>query len=169
MVLFYPADKKLAYLSRVHSIEMMISTYLMIHFPLLMWKSLDISWTSIFDPINRLILSFFSSRCILGKLHSKVCILVTHQIQFLKYATKIIFLDKVNYRNFFRLLFELLQGVQIATGTYTELLRTCPEFTQWTETTTRQLRSGSGSTNTSSSQLNLAAVPEYLTQLSVCS
>ena len=101
MVLFYPADKKLAYLSRVHSIEMMISTYLMIHFPLLMWKSLDISWTSIFDPINRLILSFFSSRCILGKLHSKVCILVTHQIQFLKYATKIIFLDKVNYRKIF--------------------------------------------------------------------
>ncbi|CAF4449288.1 unnamed protein product, partial [Adineta steineri] len=33
-------------------------------------------------------------KCILGKLHSKVCILVTHQIQFLKYATKIIFLDK---------------------------------------------------------------------------
>mgnify|MGYP002378626146 CR=1 FL=1 len=37
----------------------------------------------------------FLIRCILGKLHSKVCILVTHQIQFLKYATKIIFLDKV--------------------------------------------------------------------------
>ncbi|CAF5188092.1 unnamed protein product, partial [Rotaria sp. Silwood1] len=33
-------------------------------------------------------------KCILGKLHSKICILVTHQIQFLKYATKIIFLDK---------------------------------------------------------------------------
>ncbi|UJR31942.1 hypothetical protein I4U23_019415 [Adineta vaga] len=91
-------------------------------------------------------------KCILSKLHSKVCILVTHQIQFLKYATKIIFLDK---------------GVQIATGTYTELLRTCPTFTQWTETTTQKLRAGSGSTNTSSSQLNLTPKPEYLTQLSL--
>ncbi|CAF1514132.1 unnamed protein product [Adineta steineri] len=93
-------------------------------------------------------------KCILGKLHSKVCILVTHQIQFLKYATKIIFLDK---------------GVQIATGTHTQLLRTCPEFTQWTETTTERLRSGSSATNvSSSSQLNLTAKPEYLTQFSVC-
>lgn len=33
--------------------------------------------------------------CILRKLRSKVCILVTHQIQFLQYATKIILLDKV--------------------------------------------------------------------------
>ncbi|CAF4312713.1 unnamed protein product, partial [Adineta steineri] len=91
-------------------------------------------------------------KCILGKLHSKVCILVTHQIQFLKYATKIIFLDK---------------GVQIATGTHTQLLRTCPEFTQWTETTTERLRSGSSATNvSSSSQLNLTAKPEYLTQFS---
>lgn len=61
----------------------------------------------------------------------------------------------------------IFKGVQIATGTYTELLRTCPAFTQWTETTTQKLRSGS-STNTSSSQLNLAPVPEYLTQFSVC-
>jgi hypothetical protein len=58
--------------------------------------------------------------------------------------------------------------VQIATGTYTELFRTCPAFTQWTETTTRQLRSDSVSTTTSSSQLNLAPIPEYLTQFSVC-
>jgi hypothetical protein len=60
-----------------------------------------------------------------------------------------------------------LQGVQIATGTYTELLRTCPAFTQWTETTTRKLRADSCSTNNSSSQLNLVAKPEYLTQFSV--
>ncbi|CAF0879243.1 unnamed protein product [Adineta ricciae] len=91
-------------------------------------------------------------KCILGRLSSKVCILVTHQIQFLKYATKIIFLDK---------------GVQIATGTYTELIKTCPEFTLWTETTTQKLRAGSGSTNASSSQLNLTTTPEYLTQFSL--
>ncbi|CAF2646337.1 unnamed protein product [Rotaria sp. Silwood2] len=91
-------------------------------------------------------------KCILGKLHSKICILVTHQIQFLKYAKKIIFLDR---------------GVQIATGTYIELLRSCPAFTQWTETITRKLHSNSASTNTSSSQLNLSPIPEYLTQFSL--
>jgi hypothetical protein len=59
------------------------------------------------------------------------------------------------------------QGVQIGSGTYAELFRTCSAFTQWTETTSRRLRAGTGSTNTSSSQLNLAPVPEYLTQFSV--
>ncbi|CAF0816466.1 unnamed protein product [Didymodactylos carnosus] len=34
-------------------------------------------------------------KCILGKLRSKICVLVTHQIQFLKYATKILFMDKL--------------------------------------------------------------------------
>ncbi|CAF0978874.1 unnamed protein product [Rotaria sordida] len=92
-------------------------------------------------------------KCIIGKLQFKICILVTHQIQFLKYATKIIFLDK---------------GIQVATGTYTELLRSCPAFTHWTETITHKLRSGSTVTNTSSSQLSLSSVvPEYLTQFSL--
>ena len=60
------------------------------------------------------------------------------------------------------------QGVQIATGTYTELMRTCPAFMQWTEVTTRKLRSDSTATNHSSSQLDPAPVSEYLTQYSVC-
>jgi hypothetical protein len=44
---------------------------------------------------EKLIMIIVWFRCILGRLHSKVCILVTHQIQFLKYATKIILLEKV--------------------------------------------------------------------------
>ncbi|CAF4787245.1 unnamed protein product, partial [Rotaria sp. Silwood1] len=58
-------------------------------------------------------------------------------------------------------------GVQIATGTFMELLQSCPAFIQWTETTTRKLRVDSSSANTSSSQLNLSSVPEYLTQFSL--
>lgn len=61
-----------------------------------MWKSVGTLWRSTSEETKELIAIVSRSRCVLGKLHSKVCILVTHQIQFLKYATKIIFLDKVN-------------------------------------------------------------------------
>ncbi|CAM4809475.1 unnamed protein product [Rotaria magnacalcarata] len=91
-------------------------------------------------------------KCILGRLNSKVCILVTHQIRFLKYATNIVFLDR---------------GHQVAQGTYDELVRTCPAFTQWTETTIRRLGADLTSTATSTSQLSLDIKPEYLKQFSL--
>ncbi|CAF4309695.1 unnamed protein product, partial [Rotaria sordida] len=60
-------------------------------------------------------------------------------------------------------------GIQVATGTYTELLQSCPAFTHWTETITHKLRSDSTSTDTSSSQLNLSPpTSKYLTPFSVC-
>ncbi|CAF4313191.1 unnamed protein product, partial [Rotaria sp. Silwood2] len=91
-------------------------------------------------------------KCILGKLRSKVCILVTHQIQFLKYATKIIFLDK---------------GIQIASGTYAHLHDVCPEFKQWTQTNTIISRLDSSSTSEPTSPLNTSGAPEFITQLSL--
>lgn len=42
------------------------------------------------------ILLLFLNRTIKGYLHDKICVLVTHQIQFLQHATKIIVLNHVS-------------------------------------------------------------------------
>ncbi|CAF0920469.1 unnamed protein product [Rotaria sordida] len=91
-------------------------------------------------------------KCILRNLRSKVCILVTHQIQFLKYATTIVFLDK---------------GTQVASGTYAELYEMCPEFKQWTQTNTNNSRLDSLSTSEPTTPLNISALPDFITQLSL--
>ncbi|CAF4747859.1 unnamed protein product [Rotaria socialis] len=91
-------------------------------------------------------------KCILGRLRSKMCILVTHQIQFLKYATTILFLDK---------------GNQLASGTYSQLHQMCPEFKQWTQTNTNNPRLDSSSASDTASQLNSSPTPEFVTQFSV--
>lgn len=69
-------------------------------------------------------------RCILGHFRARGCILVTHQIQFLKYASNILFLDR---------------GAVVASGTYLELVRTSPAFLHWTETAKRQEHSSTTS------------------------
>ncbi|CAF4225185.1 unnamed protein product [Rotaria socialis] len=91
-------------------------------------------------------------KCILGRLRSKMCILVTHQIQFLKYATTILFLDK---------------GNQLASGTYSQLHQMCPEFKQWTQTNTNNPRLDSSSASDTASQLNSSPTPEFVTQFSL--
>ena len=92
-----PVDRRLDCRWLERCTETTISTYSTIPFRQSTSKSLDTSsrsQPSHTHPSPEQIF-FFLHRCILGKLHSKTCILVTHQIQFLKYATKIILLDKV--------------------------------------------------------------------------
>ena len=55
----------------------------------------------------------------------------------------------------------------MASGTYAKLHETCPEFNQWTQTTTQNIRTDSTSVLDSNSQWNVTVVPQYLPQLSV--
>ncbi len=170
MVLFYPVDKKLDYHQLEHFIEMIIFIYLMIHFQLQMLKLLDILQKSNGKKKLIIIIFFFKYLDVFLENYIQKFVFWLHiKFNFLNMQQKLSFLIK--YDDLENLLefrkYSMFQGVQIATGTYTELLRTCRAFTQWTETTTLRLRSGSISTNTSSSQLNLVPVPEYLTQYSV--
>ncbi|CAF2098508.1 unnamed protein product [Rotaria magnacalcarata] len=110
-------------------------------------------------------------KCILGRLRSKVCILVTHQIQFLKYATTILFFDKVikNTILFYGMKIFLFhshnQENQLASGTYSQLHQMCPEFKQWTQANTNNPRLDSSSASYTTGQLNSSPVPEFVTQL----
>ncbi|CAF0805769.1 unnamed protein product [Adineta ricciae] len=70
------------------------------------------------DPLSAVdtkVSKYLFERCIRDYLRDKICVLVTHQIQFLQDATKIIMLDN---------------GEMVHTGTYSELLTCSPLFSQ---------------------------------------
>ena len=50
------------------------------------------------ERMSQTMMHFSLSRSIKGFLSDKICVLVTHQIQFLRDATKILVLDHVSYR-----------------------------------------------------------------------
>ncbi|CAF3673694.1 unnamed protein product [Rotaria sordida] len=60
-----------------------------------------------------------------------------------------------------------VDGTQVASGTYAELYEMCPEFKQWTQTNTNNSRLDSLSTSEPTTPLNISALPDFITQLSL--